>query len=317
MTCLKSGNAGLTKYFDLREAIATADVVVIGQFRRVEQVGSAFEKETSLHTYRFSFLVQENLKGGASGELPIELVVAGQLSPKLPAVPIGTKIVFLKKLSQGTYRFADEQISFLPMTGEALDHSGQLYDVIVRELCNVIRDGSLTYQERRTAVAALADVSSKEVLSAFQALLKDRDPFLRRAAILNLLRRDDTEALNLAAGILLNEAPELTPHEKENLAAAIRIGVRSEQAIPILSKLAISPDVFTRRSVVMSLAEIHSTKIQVPLARALGDRDAEVQYWAIVGLANSTGEEQWMPSKDEYYNDPSKYITHWRSWTAK
>jgi hypothetical protein len=51
------------------------------------------------------------------------------------------------------------------------------------------------------------------------------------------------------------------------------------------------------------------------LVQALFDTDREVQYQAVIGLAEIAGaESEWSPATDTFNQNPQKYLDYWRDW---
>jgi len=52
------------------------------------------------------------------------------------------------------------------------------------------------------------------------------------------------------------------------------------------------------------------------LAKMLNDTDRDIRYYAVRGLGDITGQDQWNPSVAEFEAHSEKYLSHWREWAA-
>ena len=50
------------------------------------------------------------------------------------------------------------------------------------------------------------------------------------------------------------------------------------------------------------------------MIEALWDPDREVRYYAVVGLGEITGQNEWTPATDYFAQNEEKFLTHWREW---
>jgi HEAT repeat protein len=55
-----------------------------------------------------------------------------------------------------------------------------------------------------------------------------------------------------------------------------------------------------------------------PLTRALHDSDRDVQYQAVIGLAEITGTTgEWAPGYGLFLRAPERYVNHWQEWAKE
>ena len=128
--------------------------------------------------------------------------------------------------------------------------------------------------------------------------LEDRDQTLRLSAAAALLLLDDVSALPVAEKALLHPDTNLSPELLHNLRAGIRLGVKDKAAVPTLTRLLSAGDVEARRAAVEALRNTNSPSAIAPLTKALEDADTDVQYVAVIGLAEITGQSEWRPGPD-------------------
>src|SRR5262249_51676525 len=90
--------------------------------------------------------------------------------------------------------------------------------------------------------------------------------------------------------------------------------ISDPRAVPILSSLLRSGDVLVRRAAAEALRNTASQGAVRPLVAALADPDRQVQYSAVIGLADITRQPEWRPLDEEFRASPQRYIQHWRDW---
>lgn len=137
---------------------------------------------------------------------------------------------------------------------------------------------------------------------------------LRLSVASALLARNDTAGLAIAVDVLLAPRPLVPDHILHNLTYAISEGVQAEEAIPALTRLLGAADPRTRRAATAALRRTGSYAALTPLLSALRDSDLEVRYYAVVGLAEITGQLDWRPNMDAFESDQSRYLSYWLKW---
>ncbi len=254
------------------------------------------------------------------GTLPAVQVPRFQLL--LPQRPIGFgtvppqtyRMLFLREDDEGRLTAASPYYPSLPgVPGEI--EGGAPLDSVVRELAAVTSGGSTTREWKLEAIHALGTIDTESATAALTATLSDQDDLLRLTGAAMLLKRDDLRALNVAAPYLLKAG--LSENLLQNLTSSIYLGVKNPDAVPILGRLQASPSVKVRRAVTFALRNTSSPDAIPPLLKALEDSDAEVRYYAAVGMAEITGQNEWRPSEEEFKADEQRYIRHWREWFAR
>ena len=91
--------------------------------------------------------------------------------------------------------------------------------------------------------------------------------------------------------------------------------IREPSAVPTLSDLVGAANVNIRRGAAAALRNTQDRAAIKPLARALNDTDPEVQYQAVIGLAEITGApSEWSPASETFEKAPQLYLDYWREW---
>ena len=149
---------------------------------------------------------------------------------------------------------------------------------------------------------------------ALQRASHSSDPTIRLGAVAALLMRNDISGLQLAAETLLHAwGGAFSPGVTEGLVIGIS-WVKDPRAVPALETLLERGDDAVRRAAARALANTSSPDGTDALARALYDPDQQVRFWAVLGLADITGQKSWRPSVLTYRDREAEYLSHWRDW---
>jgi HEAT repeat protein len=126
------------------------------------------------------------------------------------------------------------------------------------------------------------------------ALQNTSDPDLHRRIQAELISRNDLSQLPDVSGVLLSDT--LSETQKDLLLFTIGRNLKSERALPALVRLLQSSDPKVRVASTQALWHTASpSSISIAaLTQALNDENPEVRYYAIRGLADATGEQQWV-----------------------
>jgi HEAT repeat protein len=147
-----------------------------------------------------------------------------------------------------------------------------------------------------------------------QAVLRLGEPALRLGAVAQLLLRDDLTGLQLAAEALLEPAEDPPSEIRKNLLAGVSMGVKDPLAVPILVTLLRQGGDPVRRAAAFALVHTASPSAIDALAQALGDPDHEVRYYAVMGLADITGQPDRRPSTFDFRDREASYLSYWKEW---
>jgi len=223
-------------------------------------------------------------------------------------------MLFLKKSGHG-YALVSPYYPSLPALRGVKAGAGDVLSKIVFHLGAVVESESTRQGQRHDALFALGTIRNSESTALLRRALEEKDDDLRLNAAAFLLERNDISGLEIAERALMNQGvgPSTLNH---NLDFSIGQGVKNEKAVPILSRLAGSQDAQTRRAAASALRHTGSRSALKPLAAMLDDSDFEVRYEAVLGLAQITGNPNWVPNMDRFRSEEGKYIKHWHDWKA-
>lgn len=204
---------------------------------------------------------------------------------------------------------------------------GQLLSGLAADVTGAFSDGSVAvyFKGTPTMLAGQLTMTNPTQSSLLRSLVVDNSPGLTAApAALHTLwwgRGSGREALirvaNTSAGavVLLDPAQPLTNNDVGMLASGLGGGISDPKAISLLAKLLHCRLVEVRRGAAAALRNTGNAAAIGPLCEALQDGDREVQYQAVIGLAEITGTVgDWAPSTDTFRNDPRLFLDHWREW---
>lgn len=137
-------------------------------------------------------------------------------------------------------------------------------------------------------------------------------------ALLGMDRSPQIDALNTRdlkeVAPLLVRPPPGTQFAVYMLANTLEGHVTSPDAVPVLSALLESSEVTVRRAAASALSDIATPAVIQPLAKmGLNDKDEDVRYYAVLGLAAATHAQE-PPPMDAFKNNPSVYEGFWHNW---
>lgn len=306
---------------DLPALCHRADLIVVGQATGVREDGATTLVDSGA-TYPARLMVvdldvERALKGTASARI----VTFTFAVPTVPVVSVGGVgvaggqfgIFFLRR-GPGGYEVVDPYYPFVIAAPGAPETSGTLVDQVIAEVAYVLDSPGAPAGLKRQAVSVLASSRTPVATGALRAAARNQPLNIRLAAIGVLLARNDISFLAEAQRILLSNDPRIDESSRDNVAFAIRDGVKDPRAIPFLVPLLPSRDVYVRRGAASALRNTHDAAAVKPLAEALYDTDREVRYYAVVGLGETTGQNEWTPSIDYFQQNEQRFLNHWREW---
>lgn len=315
--------ASLIPNLDLPALARDSDLIAVGQVIGVREDGP-----TTVN-------IQGNILSarGMEAELKLDRLLKGQISSSaisvrfsLPRAPVnygwianGQFGVFFLHQGGDGYHVLDPYHPFVVAAPEAPSTNGSALDKITAELAYVITSGSASSQTRRDAVEALSTLKTVKAGIALQAAAHESEVAPQVLAIVALLERGDKSWIEPAAAILLSREKGLEGFLLWRLSAAIEEQKSVDpRAIPTLVRLLNSPDVPVRRAGAQALRNMRNRAAIRPLVGALRDSDQDVQYQAVIGLAEINGVTgEWAPGTELFNKDPEHYLKHWQEWAKQ
>lgn len=279
-----------------------ADLIVTG---RVNSISNAGRPTATLD-------IDKVVKGVVEGR-----TVDFEFLPNRPSfVRIQPKVfgMFFLKLNQagGGYRVLDPTYpAVIAPANAVLSKEGGLERTV-----NVVGQVLLTdraAEDRRLAVRVLSSALTDRATVLLRQGIKDRDSVVRMQSISALLNRNDIETLAIAERTLLNPPANTEPYLLDNMSAALE-GIKDPRAIPALQRLLQSSNSRTRHGAVTALRQMRVMEAVEGLVIALGDNNRDVRYEGVIGLAEFTGQGDWMPDTESFASNEQKYLDHWKEW---
>jgi HEAT repeats len=296
-----------------------AEVIAVGQVSYVHE-GDATVLRSPLvsepipaHVFDSRLHVETVLKGGVAGRVL-------QFRYALPDAPVGYRGigegefgVFFFKNANSELQILDPYYPFLVAAPGLGPVTGSLVDQVIAEVAHVLSYPASTRDMRLDAVLTLEAVGTPASTSALRQAAGGDDARSRIMALGALLQRGDLSVLPDVQEVAMNSPAANDNDLMMGLGAALRY-VRDPRAVPVLEELVHAPNVWVRRGAAAALRNTHDPAAVKPLTKGLYDTDHEVRYYAVVGLGEITGQNEWAPSIANFDQNEQKFLKHWRDW---
>ena len=303
----------------LAELVGGSDVVVVGSVSEIRDLGpTTIAQEGRPLTPGRAFEARINardwLKGSPASDSLLCLFAIPNLSNGYRGLQrVGTLVFFLRQ-RQGHYELASPFYPAIRVDSVKSFRERTAEENIVNGLGALLHSPDSSSDDKWEAVEWLSTsntVSSRQVL---RAILASTDPDLRLRGAAALLLMNDVTGLAIIERALLRRGLDVRPDSRRIALGALTKGVSSDAAVDSVAALLAADDVETRRSAAASLRAGRSRRAIQPLVHALGDADQDVQYSAVIGLAEVTGNTEAAPSVTLFKQNPTLYLNYWREW---
>ncbi len=305
--------------FNLAALVKNADVVAIGRVVALRDAGlvSIQGANGGIPSRRFlGTLEVEQLVKGPSDSFFLSV---SYLEPELPigygSVELGTYRAYFLKRRGDTYEFVSPHYPSVPAEPGVRLTTTDFLDRVIESVGSVLTSTSALPEAKEEAARVLAGVQRPVAVAQLRAALKDSDERVSFAAVEALLSTGDPAALDVAVAAL--EAQTLPPELLHNLAARVFQTRWSSTDIPALGRLIRVGDTNTKRAAAAAVRTIRSLAAITVLVGALDDEDAEVQYSAVMGLAETVGPLAGAPSMPTFLEDRQHYVDTWKKRAQK
>ena len=319
LTLMEPSVAGATLVpnLDLESLCDRADLIVVGLAADVRR-----QSETTIGGQA------QGMEGPSmTAELDVERVLKGKFADSklsfkftLPAAPAGAIVrgqfgIFFFREAKTGIEILDRYHPYVVAAPGAPITVGTYLDQVTAEIAYAATSEVVPPQGRRDAIEALRTLPSPAATSALRTAALAGDAGTRMSALAALLARGDIKYLDQAVSALLSAEQGANEFLVWRLSSSLEFGVRDPKAIPALVRLLRSRYAPARRAAAAALRNTHDGAAIKPLTQALNDNDSEVQYQAVIGLAEITGApSEWSPATATFDKDPKKYLDHWREW---
>jgi hypothetical protein len=310
--------------FDIQTHVNSAEVIVVGLVQTRFQAGTG-EMEIrgrnfTSRVFQAELRVDRVLKGRS---VPRQLRLSFE-TPVSPAGSLGYKglvaqsyvLVFLKR-TERQFALANPFLPSFPAVPHVQDApSADPLAAVLHELDSVIESPVIAAPEKIGLIYRLGATPSEVAAAILRQHLESKDVSIRASVVAALLEQRDLAALAVAEKLLLKPPEDIPKYLITNISSAIARYVTDDAAIPPLRRLLAAADAHTRRAAALALRNTQSPRALPSLVLALDDSDQEVRYYAVIGLAEITGDSEWRPLMDEFGTEEATYISHWRQWAA-
>jgi hypothetical protein len=309
--------AALVPNLDLDSLCNHADLIVVGVVANVRREGEATvngqAQSMEVPSMSAELNVQRVLKGKvASTKLSFTFLLH---PPPAGVIVRGQFGIFFFREAKSGIEILDRYHPYVVAAPGAPMTVGTYLDQVTAELAYATALAGTPPQAKREAVEALRTLPTPAATLALRTAAQDGDTNTRISALAALLARGNIDYLDQAVSALLSGDQGIDEFLVWRLTSSLEFGVKDPRAIPALGRLLHARRVPARRAATAALRNTQHGNAIKPLSEALYDNDSEVQYQAVIGLAeitSTTGE--WAPASDTFLKDPQHYLDHWRDW---
>jgi hypothetical protein len=299
---------------NVQQLVDEADLIIVGSIHSVSETGSVLldvhGRRTPAKALVADILPDRVLKGAMDGPIVRVSFALPGLRAGYGRVFAGTyELTFLKRNGRD-YEFVNPYYPALPAVPGPLEGDAP-GDRVANAIAAQIESASTENRERINAIHALGTINNSTSIAALRKALGQSDENVRLSAAAILLEMQDLTGLAPAEQALLGDTTATNDAVLHNMRYAIS-ELSASDAIPALVRLLKSQDDLTRRAVASGLRKVRSPQTISALAAALDDRDWEVRYYAVRGLAEITGENSWGPSIEVFRASEDKYLNYWK-----
>jgi HEAT repeat protein len=303
-----SGVGTPTPVRNVRYLAEQSAVIVKGRVLSVTQVGT--NEKTA------SFQADSVLKGNVPTKI---ITVAFSESTGAPSVALESNeyaLLFLSKGRNESYAFADPQVGKLPITSRdvpsadaAPTTSGKLEAVLFASLSDPEAEVA------RTALQQVGNLGSVRSTLAIRDIAASGPPDSQGLAYIALLKLGDYSLLSQSIRFA-EQAGQDTELQRLQSGVAEAIGdIQDKTMLPVLNALLASPNLSLRRAAAKALRQIGDPSSARVLVTALDDSDRDVQYDAVMALAELFGaSSDNAPAREAFDKNPGKYVNGWKTW---
>ncbi len=303
----------LVPNLDLQALTDDSDIIVVGQVLAIRQQGRAAVGGESGTLMQAELEIAKTLKGQPAGpRITFEFFF-----PDAPmgygSIPKGQFGVFFLRRSPAGYEVLYPYHPFVVASSGSPPAESSILHQVIAEVAYVLRS-SASSEPRMAAVLTLDTARTAASTAALRVAASGPDLRVRCFALGALMRRNDISLLPEAQRILLHPPPDADSNWVNAVAFGIRDGIRDVRAVPRLQPLLHASSVEARRAAAAALRTTEDPSAIGPLTEALWDPDRDVRYYAVVGLGEITGQNEWTPAIDHFAQNEERFLSYWREW---
>jgi hypothetical protein len=261
--------------------------------------------------FRASLRVDQILKG----ELRTRVVAIAFSLPDAPigfrGVSVGQYGLFFLLPKDDAWRFVDPIHPSLPAVANVQLPSASALDQVTAVLGEVLTTKQVP-AEPMEALDALVQLHTIAAQRTLHDALEGTSGSLQLRIAATLVAHNDITGLEYVEAALLHPS-SLSDPSSADLARCLS-GLKDPAAVPSLARLVQINDPLVNRYAAAALRQSGSAAAIAPLGHLLNDADLQTRYYAVIGLAEITRENEWGPTFDEFRDHEDHYLSYWRNW---
>jgi hypothetical protein len=226
-----------------------------------------------------------------------------------------TALLFLSKRGTDTYEFADDFIGATQFSSLPIEEA-DLGPLKLQHVLSVVAMSSASPDQLQALRLLLGfNLITDETLSIVTPLTQSRSPDIALTALGVLLRTKSIDSVQKLQRYLESYTSEGQPSALFVVGPELR-EVTNPEALPALEALSASKFRSVRSGAMDAIRKIRSPKSVPFLVAKLDDPDSNVQYVALIALAEILGkyEDDFAPSMYLFDKRPGYYKGLWKKW---
>jgi hypothetical protein len=301
---------------DIQALTNESDLIVVGRVTTVVPEKTTLIDSSGGSVRATQFRASLKRDRTFKGNIPGSPVIFSFLLPEKPigfqGVTAGQYGIFFFKKVADHWEFFDPEHPCLPALPGLRSISGTALDQITIFLGQVLLSPHATPSDNFRSLDALSrlqtDLSQKILRQAFE----NSSGNLRLMIAGALVAHNDVTGLEAITIALLHPAG-LPESLLRNLTGSLS-GLKSPKAIPDLVRLIKTKNEEIHRFSAVALRQTASPMALAPLSQLLEDSDLLTRYYAVAGLGEITGQNDWTPAFDEFQKNQKRYLSYWQTW---
>jgi len=269
------------------------------------------------------FAVDHVIRGQAADSVEIEFFEseAGMRSVFTASIPVGRRCMVLLRAPRergGPYALLDTDtrvVLLSPTPPRGLVDKKTETERLEAEFGAALESNDLRIVLQAVECVELLDLHGRDVMVGLQKASRNEDTSIASLALGTRITFGDVSAVPAARALL--ESAGDSPAAVSRIGLALRTLTAADHT-DLLKGLMGSKSVELRRGASYALRKSEGKDVLPILAAALDDPDIEVQYNAVMGIAQRVEDHgTFAPAYALFEQDPGKYVDYWRKWWAQ
>jgi HEAT repeats len=309
-------NSTVVRTLDVASLTNQADLIVVGEAISVVDHGPTTIDfgggPLAATDFIMDLRADQVIKGAPHGQtLTVDFTVP-QTPVGIQGVISGQYGMFFLSTAGSRFRFTDPMYPSLPAFPIVKVSPGSALNQVTSVLGQVLESTSASESDRLRVLDGLGRLKTDVSRATLRHALNSPSRGIQLDTARTLVASNDSAGLALVENALLH--PEgLSEQMVSNLAGSLA-GLKDPRSIPTLRELLKTHDQQITRSAAIALRQSGSAEALGPLSGLLGNSEERVRYYAVVGMGEITGQDEWTPAFDEFHDHEAKYLAYWRDW---